>query len=112
MLDSLRLEKGYRYYTADVTQLETPYEAGLGFCVDLNKEDFIGREALVKQKQDGLNASCAPWCWTADEFTQIYGGEVITMVRLSPVCGVEDMGITLISLRLPADGPGQSRHTP
>ena len=43
VLDSLRLEKGYRYYTADVTQLETPYEAGLGFCVDLDKEDFIGK---------------------------------------------------------------------
>jgi sarcosine dehydrogenase len=37
VLDSLRLEKGYRYYTTDVTPLETPYEAGLGFCVHLTK---------------------------------------------------------------------------
>ena len=56
VLDALRLEKGYRYYTADVTQLETPYEGGLGFCVSLDKPDFIGKDALVKAKQDGLQA--------------------------------------------------------
>ena len=50
VLDSLRLEKGYRYFTTDITVSETPYEGGLGFCVDLNKGDFIGRDALVKQK--------------------------------------------------------------
>jgi 4-methylaminobutanoate oxidase (formaldehyde-forming) len=77
VLDSLRLEKGYRYYTADVTQLETPYEAGLGFCVDLSKGDFIGRDALDKQKQDGLNRKLCTIVLEGDEFTQIYGGEVI-----------------------------------
>ena len=77
VLDSLRLEKGYRYYTADVTQLETPYEAGLGFCVDLSKGDFIGRDALEKQKQDGLTRKLCTIVLEGDEFTQIYGGEVI-----------------------------------
>jgi len=48
VLDSLRLEKGYRYFTADATLLETPYAAGLGFCVQLDKGDFIGKEALQK----------------------------------------------------------------
>jgi 4-methylaminobutanoate oxidase (formaldehyde-forming) len=42
VLESLRLEKGYRYFSADVTMLENPYEAGLGFCVRLKKGDFIG----------------------------------------------------------------------
>ena len=56
VLDSLRLEKGYRYYTADVTPLETPFEGGLGFCVSLDKADFIGKAALVKAKQAGLVA--------------------------------------------------------
>ncbi len=73
----MRLEKGYRYYTADVTQLETPYEAGLGFCVDLNKGDFIGRDALVKQKQAGVNRKLCTIILDGSEFTQIYGGEVI-----------------------------------
>ena len=77
VLDSLRLEKGYRYYTADVTQLETPYEAGLGFCVVLDKGEFIGREALVRQKQEGLTRKLCTLVLDGDEFTQIYGGEVV-----------------------------------
>jgi glycine cleavage system T protein len=77
VLDSLRLEKGYRYYTADVTQLETPYEGGLGFCVDLEKNDFIGKEALVRQKQTGLSRKLCTLVLDGDEFTQIYGGEAI-----------------------------------
>jgi 4-methylaminobutanoate oxidase (formaldehyde-forming) len=88
VLDSLRLEKGYRYYTADVTQLETPYEAGLGFCVDLRKDNFIGKEALLKKKQAGLSRKLCTLVLDGDEFTQIYGGEavyhngkVITRVR-------------------------------
>jgi 4-methylaminobutanoate oxidase (formaldehyde-forming) len=44
-IDSLRIEKGYRVWGADITPDETPYEAGLGFCVKLDKE-FVGREAL------------------------------------------------------------------
>lgn len=76
-LNSLRLEKGYRYYTADVTQLETPYEAGLGFCVDLGKSDFIGKQALVKQKQEGLTRKLCTLVLDEDEFTQIYGGEAV-----------------------------------
>ncbi|HEX6701783.1 MAG TPA: FAD-dependent oxidoreductase, partial [Gaiellaceae bacterium] len=46
-IDSLRLEKGYRVWGADVTPDETPYEAGLGFAVKLDKDDFIGRAALL-----------------------------------------------------------------
>jgi len=44
-IDSMRLEKGYRVWAADITAEETPFEAGLGFCV---REDggFIGAEAL------------------------------------------------------------------
>ncbi len=77
VLDSLRLEKGYRYYTADVTQLETPYEAGLGFCIDLDKDEFIGKQALIKQRQDGLKRKLSTLVLDGEDFTQIYGGEVI-----------------------------------
>jgi 4-methylaminobutanoate oxidase (formaldehyde-forming) len=45
-IDALRLEKGYRVWGADITPEETPYEAGLGFCVKLDKE-FVGRSALI-----------------------------------------------------------------
>ena len=37
-IDSLRLEKGYRVWGADITPDETPYEGGVGFCVKLDKE--------------------------------------------------------------------------
>jgi 4-methylaminobutanoate oxidase (formaldehyde-forming) len=53
-IESLRLEKGYRYWSAEISPDYTPYEAGLGFAVKLDKGDFIGKEALVKQKADGL----------------------------------------------------------
>jgi 4-methylaminobutanoate oxidase (formaldehyde-forming) len=44
-IDSLRLEKGYRVWGADVTPDDTPYEGGLGFCVR-NGKAFLGRDAL------------------------------------------------------------------
>jgi 4-methylaminobutanoate oxidase (formaldehyde-forming) len=53
-LDSLRLEKGYRHWGTDITPDDTPYEAGLGFAVKLDKGEFIGREALIRQKESGL----------------------------------------------------------
>ena len=53
-IESLRLEKGYRYWSAEISPDYTPYEAGLGFAVKLDKSDFIGREALLKQKGEGL----------------------------------------------------------
>jgi 4-methylaminobutanoate oxidase (formaldehyde-forming) len=53
-IDSLRLEKGYRYWSADISPDYTPYEAGMGFAVKLDKPSFIGRDALVKQKVEGI----------------------------------------------------------
>jgi glycine cleavage system T protein len=46
-IDSLRLEKGYRVWGADITPEDTPFEAGLGFAVKLDKSGFIGQEALA-----------------------------------------------------------------
>jgi glycine cleavage system T protein len=77
VMDSLRLEKGYRYYTTDVTPLETPYEAGLGFCVHLDNGDFIGREALIEKKKNGFAKKLCTLVLDGNEFTQIYGGEAI-----------------------------------
>jgi dimethylglycine oxidase len=49
---SLRLEKGYRSYGADMTAEHDPYEAGLGFAVKLDKGDFVGRDALLVRKDE------------------------------------------------------------
>jgi 4-methylaminobutanoate oxidase (formaldehyde-forming) len=51
-MDSLRIEKAYRHFGHDIAEEDTPLEAGLGFAVAYDKGcDFIGREALLKQKQ-------------------------------------------------------------
>ncbi len=51
--NGLRLEKGYRMWGTDMTTEHDPYEAGLGFAVKLDKGDFIGREALLRRKEEG-----------------------------------------------------------
>jgi glycine cleavage system T protein (aminomethyltransferase) len=53
--DSLRLEMAYRLYGSDMDDAATPLEAGLAWCVKLDKADFVGRAALVKQKEAGVS---------------------------------------------------------
>jgi len=52
--DSLRLEMAYRLYGSDMDDGTTPLEAGLGWVVKLDKGDFVGREALVRQRDAGV----------------------------------------------------------
>jgi dimethylglycine dehydrogenase len=71
-MDSLRIEKGYRYWRSDLTTEYTVLEAGMERFVKLDKGDFVGRQALVEQKKKGLprnfvtlevaaKADCDPW---------------------------------------------------
>jgi len=54
-LNSLRIEKAYRHWGHDITDEDTPWEAGLGFAVKLDKPGgFIGREALARQRESGV----------------------------------------------------------
>ena len=54
-LASLRMEKGYRDYGHDMDNTDNPWEAGLGFFVDLDKPGgFIGREAVLRKKAEPL----------------------------------------------------------
>jgi glycine cleavage system aminomethyltransferase T/glycine/D-amino acid oxidase-like deaminating enzyme len=85
-IDSLRLEKGYRVWGADITPDETPYEGGVGFCVKLDKGEFIGREALLAAKERGPRTRLA--CITLEDPRSIalgnepvrIGGEVVGRV--------------------------------
>jgi 4-methylaminobutanoate oxidase (formaldehyde-forming) len=55
-LDTLRLEKAYRDYGNDIDNLDTPLEVGLSFFVDFDKPGgFIGRDALLRHKENGLD---------------------------------------------------------
>ena len=76
-IDSLRLEKGYRYWSGDITPDYTPYEAGLGFAVALNKNaDFMGKKALEKIKAEGVKQKLC--CLTLDDPNTItFGNEPI-----------------------------------
>jgi len=53
--DTLRLEMGFMLYGNDIDESTTPLEAGLGWTVKLEKGDFVGRDALVRQKTHGLD---------------------------------------------------------
>ena len=63
--DSLRLEKGYRLWGADIHTEYNPYEAGLAWAVRLKKGDFLGREALLKIKAAGVSRKLC--CLTLDD---------------------------------------------
>jgi 4-methylaminobutanoate oxidase (formaldehyde-forming) len=77
VLDSLRLEKGYRYFSSDVTPQENPYEAGLGFAVKLSKPDFNGRDALVRAKEEGRSQKLCTLTIGGSDYLTIYGGEAV-----------------------------------
>ena len=60
-LDSCRIEKGFRHFGHDISNEDHVLEAGLGFAAKLHKQsgrfgDFIGRDAVMKKKEEGLNA--------------------------------------------------------
>jgi glycine cleavage system T protein len=50
-MNSLRIEKGYRHWGHDITEDDTPLQAGLGFAVAYDKPEFIGREALLRERK-------------------------------------------------------------
>lgn len=85
-IDSLRLEKGYRYWASETTPDYTPFEAGLGFAVKLDKGDFLGREALLKQKAEGLKRKLC--CIVLDDDRTIaLGKEPIRPERKEEIIG-------------------------
>ena len=63
--DSLRLEKGYRLWGADIHTEYNPLEAGLGWAVRLDKGDFLGCEALLRIKERGIARKLC--CLTLDD---------------------------------------------
>ena len=75
-IDSLRMEKGYVYWSGDVTPDYTPVEAGLGFRVHLkSKGDFIGRAVLEAQKAGDLQRKLCTF--VTDAHLPLTGGETI-----------------------------------
>jgi 4-methylaminobutanoate oxidase (formaldehyde-forming) len=55
MMDCARMEKGFRHFGHDITCEDHVLEAGLGFAVKTDKPDFIGRDAVLRKKEQGLS---------------------------------------------------------
>ena len=70
--NSLRLEKGYRAWGADMTTEHNPYEAGVGFAVRWQKGDFVGREALAQIDRDAVQRRLS--CLTVDDGRSVVMG--------------------------------------
>ena len=76
-LNTLRIEKGYRDYGHDIDATDTPLEAGLSFLVDFTKPDFIGKDALARQKAEGLLKKRFVQLLLDDPEPLLYYGEMI-----------------------------------
>ena len=87
-LESLRLEKRYVYWGSDVNSETNPFEAGLGFCVALEKGEFIGRTALARVKEVGPRQALVSF--TLDTDVPVFGGEPI--IHEGKVIGITTSG--------------------
>ena len=76
-LDALRIEAGRRAWGAELGPDETPWEAGLGFAVKVEKGvDFIGRNALLRSKAEPLRKKLLSFVLD-DPASWVWGGEAI-----------------------------------
>ena len=109
--DSLRLEMGYALYGNDLDEARTPLEAGLAWVTKLDKGDFVGRDALRRQKEEGVKVRLAgfklrergfPRHGYPVEFNGERTGEV-TSGTMSPTLGY---GVGLAYVPVAAAKPG------
>lgn len=89
-IESLRLEKGYRAWGAELSPDYTPYDAGLGFCVDLAKGEFLGRSALAEIHARGSRWKLCCFALQSEHPRLLLGGEPIC--RQDKVLGVVTSG--------------------
>ena len=85
-MNSLRIEKAYRHWGHDIADEDTPIEAGLSFAVKYDKPGgFIGRDALLKQKEAGVVSKRLVQFLMEDPDAMLYHNEPI--VRDGDICG-------------------------
>jgi 4-methylaminobutanoate oxidase (formaldehyde-forming) len=111
-IDSCRMEKGYLYWSGDISPDCNPYEAGLGFCVALEKGDFIGRTALARIKSQGVSRVLRTFA--VEGYAPFHGGEPI--LREGRVVGSttsagfgHTLGKTIAFGYIPAEIGGEAR---
>ncbi|MGJ8583605.1 MAG: GcvT family protein [Marinosulfonomonas sp.] len=105
-IESCRLEKGYLYWSADITPETNPYEAGLGFAVAAEKAEFVGKDALAAIKSAGVTQKLVTL--TVDGFAPLIGSETV-LINGEPVSALTSagyghhLGKTIGFCYLPAD---------
>jgi glycine cleavage system aminomethyltransferase T/glycine/D-amino acid oxidase-like deaminating enzyme len=113
-LESLRLEKGFRYFGAELTPRETPFEAGLERFVRLDKAGgFVGRDALVARRAaepNGPARRLRTVLMGGNDWIPVYGGEAVrvggkVVGRLRSAAFGYTAGRTIGTAYLPADAP-------
>ena len=112
-LESLRLEKGYRYFGAELTPRETPFEAGMDRFVRLDAGDFVGREALLTRRAaepGGPARRLRTVVIGGSDWLPIYGGEAVrvdgeVVGRLRSAAFGYTVGRTIGTTYLPAGIP-------
>jgi 4-methylaminobutanoate oxidase (formaldehyde-forming) len=78
VLESLRIEKGYRAFGTDLTAGDTPDEAGVGFCV-AGDTGFVGAEALVAARTRGPRHRLRTLIVGGGRYLPLYGGEAVRL---------------------------------
>jgi 4-methylaminobutanoate oxidase (formaldehyde-forming) len=109
-IDSMRLEKGYRAWSSDLTAETDPYEAGLDFCVKLDKE-FCGRDALLAAAERGPRRRLRPIVLPDPRVVPLGHEPVridgIVRGRVTSAGAAYSLGACVAYAYLPADaGPG------
>jgi 4-methylaminobutanoate oxidase (formaldehyde-forming) len=77
-VDSLRIEKGYRAWGRELTPDVTPWQAGLGFAIKLDKGEFIGRDALIAARPQPLRKRLVSIYGAVPATQMPWGGELVT----------------------------------
>ena len=116
-LESLRLEKGYRYFGAELTPRETPFEAGMDRFVRLDRGDFVGRGALLARRAaepDEPSRRLRTVVVGGSDWLPIYGGEAVRIDgevagRIRSAAFGYTVGRTVGTTYLPAGIPDGAR---
>jgi aminomethyltransferase len=109
--DTLRLEAGLALYGSDIDDETTPLEAGLAWTVKLDKGEFVGRDALLAQKERGLERKLSGFVLRSRGFPRPgyeirHGGVAVCTVRSGTVGPTLKQGIGTGYLPLELAKPG------